>query len=40
VQPIDDLRGSAAFKRQLAAVLGARVLKAAATGTCSCKGVR
>ena len=30
VQPIDDQRGSAAYKRQIAAVLGARALRAAA----------
>ncbi len=33
VQPIDDLRGSAAYKRHLAAVLGARVIRAAAAAT-------
>lgn len=30
VHPIDDLRGSAAFKRQIASVLGERALRAAA----------
>ena len=40
VQPIDDLRGSAAFKRQIASVLGARVLKAAANPSGSRKGAR
>jgi probable selenate reductase FAD-binding subunit len=32
VQPKDDLRGSAAFKRQVAAVLAARALRAAVAG--------
>jgi probable selenate reductase FAD-binding subunit len=40
VQPIDDLRGSAAYKRRLAAVLGARVLKMAASPAGSKKGAR
>lgn len=40
VHPIDDLRGSAAFKRQIAAVLGARIVKAAAAQTGSRKGAR
>lgn len=40
VKPIDDLRGSAAYKRQLAAVLGSRVLKSAALQAGSKKGAR
>ncbi len=40
VKPIDDLRGSAAFKRQLAAALGARVLKTAAAKVSASKGAR
>ncbi|HOY67849.1 MAG TPA: FAD binding domain-containing protein [Candidatus Ozemobacteraceae bacterium] len=40
VHPIDDVRGSAAYKRQIAAVLGARVLKAAANPSGSRKGAR
>lgn len=38
VKPIDDLRGSAAYKRQLAAVLGSRVLQSAAHQACPKKG--
>lgn len=40
VKPIDDLRGSAAFKRQLAAALGARVLQSAAARVSYSKGAR
>lgn len=40
VNPIDDVRGSAAYKRQIASVLGARVLKAAANPSGSRKGAR
>jgi probable selenate reductase FAD-binding subunit len=38
VNPIDDLRGTAAFKRHIAAVLGARALHAAAENVGSVKG--
>jgi len=40
VTPIDDLRGSAAYKRHLAAVLGARVLKMAASPADAKRGAR
>lgn len=40
VQPIDDLRGTAAYKRHLAAVLGARVLNSAAAQAGMNKGAR
>ncbi|HEY3448257.1 MAG TPA: FAD binding domain-containing protein [Myxococcales bacterium] len=40
VKPIDDLRGSAAYKRQIAAVLGERALRAAVTRLVSAVGAR
>lgn len=38
VEPIDDMRGSAAYKRHLAAVLGARALRAAVEQASSTEG--
>lgn len=40
VHPIDDLRGSAAYKRQVAAVLGARALRAGRDRLLPGQGVR
>ncbi len=40
VHPIDDLRGTAAYKRHLAAVLGARALRAAVEPTGATEGGR
>ena len=40
VQPIDDQRGSAAYKRELAAVLGARALRAAVEQKSVTEGVQ
>ncbi|MDY0062113.1 MAG: FAD binding domain-containing protein [Myxococcota bacterium] len=40
VHPLDDLRGSAAYKRQIAAVLGARALQTAVHRFLSAEGAR